>query len=113
MISLKAGVKLQGSQGGLQPQILLAIVVADQVYRDHGYNLIITSGSDGKHKVGSLHYQGQAVDLRTRHVPAERIPLIAKVLHERLGSDFDVVVEKDHIHLEYDPKPKSRAREQA
>ena len=51
---------------------------------------------------GSLHYQGKAFDLRTWHVIEE----VAKQLRTYLGKDYDVIVEKDHIHVEYDPKQK-------
>jgi len=69
---------------------------------------VITSASDSTHKKESLHYglkgdsRCRAVDLRIKNLtnPQET----AKELKRRLGPDFDIVLEADHIHLEYDPK---------
>ena len=62
--------------------------------------MVVTSVRDGKHKEHSLHYVGQAVDLRTR----DFTDMWAHYLRNALGKDWDVVVESDHIHVEYDPK---------
>ena len=44
--------------------------IADQVYEAHGENeLVVTSGTEGTHSPGSLHYVGLAVDLR---LPSDR-----------------------------------------
>ena len=85
----------------LAPQLVMLLPVIDQIYHDE-YNteLVITSGKDGIHKQGSLHYEGKAVDLRIWNIWDS---LIAR-LKKELGPDFDVVLEKDHIHLEWDPK---------
>ncbi|WP_338871977.1 peptidoglycan-binding domain-containing protein [Myxococcus stipitatus] len=37
------------------------------------HGLHVTSTIGGRHNVGSLHYQGRAIDVRTRGVPAARI----------------------------------------
>lgn len=75
--------------------------VAEGVYRDYGYEAEITWTTGGKHMEGSLHPSGNAVDfVLTPMFKAE----IAGALRRRLGSDFDVVLESNHIHIEYDPK---------
>ena len=85
----------------LAPQLIMVLPVIDQIYHDE-YNteLVITSGKDGIHGKGSLHYEGKAVDLRTWNVIAS---LVSR-LQAALGPNFDVVLEKDHIHVEYQPK---------
>lgn len=89
----------------LCPEILLALQVADSVYRNHGQELVITSLNDSKHSRSSLHYVGHAADLRTRYFSEEQIPLVVQELKESLGGgDYDVIFEGDHIHLEYQPK---------
>jgi len=98
-MKLKKGVKLTG----LQPQILVAIIVADSVYQSKGVELIITSGNDSKHSVNSLHYKGLAVDLRTRYFTQDVAMAVTKEIAENLGNEFDVLFEKNHIHIEYDP----------
>ena len=102
MIYLKQGVKL----ARLTPQILLAVAVADQVYSQFDTPLVITSANDGRHMYGSYHYQGKAIDCRTRNLPSRETDAIAIAaeLRGRLGPDYDIVVERDHIHIEYDPK---------
>ncbi len=97
---LKKGVSVKQ----LSPQIVLAIGVADAVYREFGKELVITSVCDGKHRKNSLHYSGNAVDLRTRYFGKAVITKVAQALVDKLTIDYDVVVEDDHIHLEYDPK---------
>ena len=59
---------------------------------------------DGVHGEHSLHYKGCAVDLRTKDVSLTRIAPFIRALKELLGSDYDIVNEGDHIHVEYDPK---------
>lgn len=100
MLSLKNGVSLRG----MQPQVLLAVQVALQAYTDAGYDLVITSCTDGKHSRGSRHYVGLAVDFRIRHVDKESLPEIYRRIKEALGTEYDVILEKTHIHVEYDPE---------
>lgn len=100
MLLIKSGVKLTG----LKPEILLGILVVREVFREHNINMVITSCMDGKHKVGSLHYKGYAVDIRTRNIPDAIVPVIINTCRINLGSEYDLVLEKDHIHLEFDSK---------
>ena len=88
---------------GLSVEILLALIVAQQVYRDRNDRLTITSGTDGVHMAGSKHYSGNAVDLRLPQNPSIRADVVGQ-LRLRLNRDYDVVLEKDHIHVEFDPK---------
>ncbi len=70
----------------------------------------ITSGTDGTHMKGSKHYEGNALDLRRKNMTPDVLAQYLLVLKERLGRDYDVVLERDHIHVEYDPKPAVRSR---
>jgi|SRR3990167_181501 len=69
---------------------------------------VITSASDSIHKKGSLHYgikgdsRCRAIDLRTKNL--SNTEEVVKELKRRLGPDFDVVLEIDHLHIEYQPK---------
>lgn len=94
--------------GDLQPQLLFGLWVAAQVYAKHGaVEMWITSLDDSRHSRGSLHYRGLAVDLRTRSLPGGSLGRVAQEiaaeLGRRLAPGFDVVLEADHLHLEYDP----------
>lgn len=101
MLYIKAGVRLSG----MRPEILLAAVAAERVYEKAGFECVVTSCVDGKHMAGSLHYKGAAIDLRTKHVPhALELKQIVGRIKECLGPDFDVVLEQDHLHIEFDAK---------
>lgn len=86
------------------PEVNHILETAEWTFQANGYSCVCTSGVDGKHKEGSLHYKARAVDLRSRHVASDALPKIVDELRERLGKDYDVVVEGDHLHVEHDPK---------
>lgn len=98
MLCIKQGATLHG----LVSQMAIAVIAAHAIYEKHGAELVLTSGDDGNHQFGSAHYDGRALDLRTRNLeyPVERI---AAELRAALGSSFQVLVESDHIHLAYRP----------
>ena len=102
-IKLKRGVVI----AGVQPPIYFALCAATIAYmREACAPLIVTSLKDShESRPKSLHNKGLAVDLRTKHVNAMKVAIIAQELHEQLDPlGFDVVMENDHIHIEYDPK---------
>lgn len=99
---LKENVKVQG----FRPEALIAVMVAKSVYQEEGIPFTITSMLDGKHSSTSLHYAGCAFDIRTRIIPEDKQPIIANKIRERLTVDYDVVLEKTHIHIEYQPRYK-------
>lgn len=107
MIYFKSTVKIKN----LQPQILLAITLADQVFDGFGYPTWITSVNDSTHSTYSLHPKGYAVDLRSKHITGQTTrgiifdalfkildPLGYDILFEFIGQD------NEHYHIEYDPK---------
>lgn len=69
--------------------------------------LVITAGTDGHHMVGSKHYIGDALDIRISNLLPGQLKFVVDHLKSDLGKDYDVIVEVDHIHVEYDPKGKS------
>lgn len=90
----------------LKPQIVLAVFIADTVFRHYtNEKLCITSGDDGKHMEGSKHYTGEAVDIRRpkNFMFNNDIDMLVKDLATSLGEGYDVVLENFHIHIEYDP----------
>ena len=99
---IKPGVDVRG----IQPEILLARIIAGEVFARYGKETIITSASEGKHREDSRHYTGWAIDLRIRHMDKRLWPVIAEELGKALGPQYDVILEakKLHIHVEYDPK---------
>jgi len=99
--AVKVGVCLHG----LHPRLEAVIWQLDDIYASAGISNMptITSGRDGDHSTNSLHYLGRALDLRTRDLPSWKVGPLVAALKLALGDDFDVVLEKDHIHLELDP----------
>ena len=101
MLKLKWDIK----PGGMSPEILLAILMAREVFEFYGYDAVVTSINDGTHMAGSLHYSGNAIDLRIKNLPDRgTAQVIANKLAKELTKDYDVVLEFDHIHVESDPK---------
>jgi hypothetical protein len=94
-----------GVIGEPQPALAWGLAIAARVYGWFGLaDLVITSLRDGNHMAGSLHPRGYAADLRTSDVPPATRPAIAATLKAELGPAFDVVLEVDHIHVEFDPE---------
>lgn len=105
MLLFKPGVSLKG----LVPQMVVALQVAEGVFREVvDAPCVVTSANDSVHGANSLHYEGRAVDLRVKHliwgddnVVSDRIrgilaPLGFDVLLEAQGTD------NAHLHIELD-----------
>lgn len=89
---------------GLHPEMIIALNVANEVYTDHGEELVVTSVVEGKHSYASLHYFGCAVDLRTRYFEPSERGKVRDQIKKKLPDAFDVILEANHIHIEYQPK---------
>jgi hypothetical protein len=96
-MKLKPGVNLDG----VSWRLFYAAVVAEEIYKKFGAELVITSANDGKHGDKTLHHKGLALDLRTWNLGGREMQ-VASELAAALGKGYDVVLEKDHIHMEYD-----------
>lgn len=83
---------------------IAAAAINAAIQLDAPFDIVITSGTDSKHMPGSRHYSGDALDLRRSNIPPKWLDRYLTQLRGRLGSDYDVVLEHDHIHVEYDPK---------
>lgn len=103
-MEFKEGVSLKG----MTPQVLLALLVAEEIYKKRMLPLTVTSINDSTHKVGSKHYEGAAADLRTRGTGSAR-SLFNDIVKKLDPLGYDVLLEfeggdNEHIHIEYDPK---------
>lgn len=85
----------------LRPEILLALRLMDDMYAGIGEVLLVTWCEGGKHMEGSLHYKRRAFDVSMGEVYREGV---VERMRKVLGVDYDVVVEKTCIHVEWDPK---------
>lgn len=102
MIKTKQGVYLNR----LHPVMYLAMIVISKKYNTLGLDFVITSTYDSVHMEGSLHYEGCAIDVRTREITnsLELGELVDSIREDLLALDkcFDVVLESTHLHIEYD-----------
>jgi len=89
---------------GMRPELVLGLQSMDDVFRESGEELVITSVIDGKHSRASLHYVGQAADIRTRNINREKLEGLVLKCRINLGPDFDLIIESNHLHLEFQPK---------
>ena len=94
---LKAGVDIYR----LNREIRRALPIIQKALTYYNEELVITSTYEGTHGEGSLHYCNDAIDIRC---PEKKGEEFRKKIKERLVNYFDVVLERDHIHIEYDPK---------
>jgi len=114
-LHFKPGVDLRN----MQPQTLLAWIVASEVYERHGQACFATSlYREGTWEQVMLHGKGLAIDLGLRDstgavFDGPTIDAIVAELRTRLGKpyggQYDVVDERaakggPHIHVEFDPK---------
>ena len=98
-VKIKPGVRLP-------PFIAIPIAhsIIVEVFKELGSDCVITSGREGAHKRSSEHYNDRALDYRIWGVITRlRKTLVERIKH-RLGNDFDVVLEANHLHVEFDPK---------
>lgn len=73
---------------------------------------VLTSGQDrpkGANLNKTLHDEGLAFDVRSKHVVRFFLPVLLAEIKEELSFDFDVILEhkgqeQEHIHIEHDPK---------
>ena len=97
MIAIKPGVRLHG----IRPEIVLALLIINGLYTSVSETVFVTSVIDGSHMRTSLHYVGAAIDVR---LPLDNPEEMRDRIRNALGFDYDVVLEKGHIHVEWQPK---------
>lgn len=98
---IKPGVRVFG----MRPELMLVAVIAEPIWKKYGdKELVITSVMEGQHKRGSYHYQGSAIDLRTRNFSEENKEKVADALRRALGDDYVVILEIDHLHVHFQPR---------
>lgn len=102
---LKSGVDLRGLHGCWG----VAFPIIQHIFNKYTYDCIVTSANDSVHGPNSLHYNGRALDLRTKHLAMMDKGPIIRDLKAALGAQFDVVFESpgeanEHVHIEWDPK---------
>ena len=104
MPSIFLDIRLDGKQArsrGFSSEILFAIVVTYDVFREHHESVAISCGTDGTHTANSPHYAGNAFDIRRPN--EDKMDTILTDLRRALGKDYQVLPEVSHIHVQYRP----------
>ncbi|KKL08166.1 hypothetical protein LCGC14_2578560 [marine sediment metagenome] len=94
---IKAGVDISR----LNPEIRRTLGPVSVILRKEKVLFVVSSTFEGNHSPHSKHYANDAYDISA--TVARYHPIFIAIKH-KLGSKFDVVFEKTHIHIEYDPK---------
>lgn len=98
--SIKPGVDISG----VSAEIALIIPIVQNIFEFHGSPMVITSVLDGDHSLTSLHYIGHAIDFRTRTLATTSQKALTQDISDALGPQFDVILESNHLHIEFQPK---------
>jgi len=97
-------------KAGAKPSDKLVMIgvrkAVEETFRSHGFECWLTSGMDGEHSAGTLHYAGYAEDYDAdealsnetwRLIESDAINLLG-------GLPFQAIAHNGHLHVEYDPK---------
>jgi hypothetical protein len=98
-MKIKEGVSLCG----LHIVMRKVLQEAESIWKGLGQELVVTSGTEpSEHLAGSLHYYGLALDFRTRYFDEGQRHLAFNKLSLALADySYTVVLEEDHIHVQY------------
>ena len=88
----------------LRPYIWTILDKLDWVFTVHKAACVITCGTEA-HGPDDPHTNGFAVDLRSKHLPAEAKPVVLDELRRVLGGIYTVILENEgedteHFHIQ-------------
>jgi len=91
---------------GLKQEIECTFPTIQKAYDFFGVEFVVTSGTERyKHKsVFSRHYIGMAIDIRIRDFTKKDLKMFFVMLKNLLGSQYNIRMEKNHIHIAYKPR---------
>lgn len=108
-MKIKRG-RYSASIAGIKPEAVLGIIVCMTVFQELHHSFQLSSGIEGPHRDRRLHFVGLSFDISSGSILPQAQRTITCLLIERLGDEFDVVREKDHWHIEFQPKRQPAAR---
>lgn len=93
----------KGAKPSWRLEMIEARKVVAQVFTEEGLTVFLTSGMDGDHSAGSLHYAGYAEDFdAVKPLTSETWNRIEAEVQKRLGSPYQVLAHKGHLHVEFE-----------
>ena len=99
MLKVKEGVRFVSSEAAMN----VATMVVSEVCKEFGVDCVITCGKE-EHKDPSKHLVG-ALDFRTYDLESQQHKeQFADAVSYRLGSGFYVLLEINHLHVQYPRK---------
>lgn len=110
VLRFKDGVRVHTLDTQLLPGLLSLCQMMEEVL---GLREVwITSVNEGVHKRLSLHYFGQAVDIRTKPYPRDKVQQVLDGFKRFYDREYDLIWENknlpaEHFHLEFDPGNKN------
>lgn len=93
---IKAGVDISRLRRVIRKKLPVIAKIIGAIAQEE---LVVTSTYEGNHSEGSLHYCDEAVDLRR----PDKGDVVCQEIRRALGSDYDVILYSNRIHIEYDP----------
>jgi uncharacterized protein YcbK (DUF882 family) len=95
----------------IRREVIELLDALDQISNGMDKDIWITSANDGVHRKNSYHYKNLALDIRIWNLTKIEIEQSMIDLVNYLGSYYDIVLEKDHIHIEFDERRYLRDKE--
>ena len=88
----------------LQLVMRKALLIVHEEYSKFNKTVTVTCTGDGAHKATGLHSWGYAFDVRTFILTPGLKKLIYDKIKKRFANTpYQIIFEKDHFHIEYDP----------
>ncbi len=86
------------------PRSVIIVTAVSNAWQQCGFTdtCWVTSLNDSVHMQGSRHYTDDAADFRTRNLTKPQVEQWANVCRQRLGKGYQVIVEVDHLHVEFE-----------
>lgn len=105
-VSLAEGVHITWAYHG-RPHVWAIVEAVRQTAPERYTRITITSTNDGRHSAQSHHYRYEAFDFRTWELTPADVEAWAARTRTWLQmhapeAHYDVVVESDHLHVEFD-----------
>jgi len=102
-MNLKQGANgIRAELGNLQYEMRAAYSSYGKRMRYLGGVPEITSGREGSHGDSSYHYVGYALDFSIEGLSLSDQRLLITNMGDDLGELYDIVLESDHVHVEFD-----------
>jgi hypothetical protein len=103
---IKPGVQV----GGLQPEMILALMIVEPILESYGQELVLTSVTDSEHSDMSRHYVGYGTDIRSRDARRAgfNVTEIEDKMSAALGDEYYVKHEVHHFHLQFNGSPRQK-----